>query len=430
MKQKLLEFDAKLPALNKNQRKVLNLLLEVGKLVEPLYKLQENEKNIGANFYPKDITKKELEAAAKKDPEILSPYTVVEKVGNKLIAIPYHVKYKSALVPIVDLLKEAATLTEDKDFSKLLEAQAKALLDGSYDEAIIARLKAKPYVLDIFIGPDDNFDDRLLGIKTSYQIWVGVTNFKLTEKVTEYKDLILSTRRKSLLESERIDNNEKVRIRVEEVVLFAGLLSKTKFVGLNIPKDLAILEKNGSDIIIFRQANNLRVKDQVFPLYKKVFAKQFRDDLSEEDLRRGNRDYIILHELAHSYLRYKNAPKSLQDLLPVIEELAATVLGMKVCGLLLVKDMVTQRELESMIMAFLCRSIYLSENKELSAYAMGGNIFLNYMLETGAIREHQGMTIPNFTKIFISLQELSSILEQLLAQGTRKDAESFIKQYS
>ena len=62
-------------------------------------------------------------------------------------------------------------------------------------------------------------------------------------------------------------------------------------------------------------------------------------------------------------------------------------------------------------------------------YAIAGTIFLNFMLESGAIKQFKGLMITNFTKVFVSIHDLSIILERLLSQGKRKDAEIFIKKY-
>lgn len=86
-----------------------------------------------------------------------------------------------------------------------------------------------------------------------------------------------------------------------------------------------------------------------------------------------------------------------------------------------------------MIVAFVCRSFDLIEkskhDKSISKYALGGVLFINYMLKSGAIKEKGGMAIPNFTKIFLSLHELSYIMERLLSSGTKEDVEAFIKRY-
>lgn len=86
-----------------------------------------------------------------------------------------------------------------------------------------------------------------------------------------------------------------------------------------------------------------------------------------------------------------------------------------------------------MIVAFTSRSFYQMERgtntRFMINYAVGGTVFVNFMQESGALKKSAGLVYINFTKIFVSLHELSYVLESLLAHGTRKDAEAFIKKY-
>ena len=434
MDKPLVEFNPKINGLTVNQSKVLKLLVDAAKLIVPIYEQQENQRFPGANFYPHGVTKKEIEEAALDNPEILSPYTIVEKKKGKLETIPYHEKYAKLLKGVAEKLLQAANITDNKEFSKRLELQANALVDGNYDEASLYWMSMKPYILDINIGPIERYDDRLFFIKTSYQAWVGVMDKKETERVFKYKDVILSARRKLTMPSEKIDYYEKVQVRVDDTLIFSGLMARTKFVGVNLPNDPNLMEKYGSEITISKQANEARFKDEVLPAFDKLFSPEFRRQFSEEDLKSGSLYLVVLHELAHTYLRYRNSERNLQDLFPIIDELAAYVMGIKVCGSLLLKDIMNQKQLESIIIAYLGRSYSLirkgnDKDKSRMHYAIGGAIFVNYLLESGALKEAGGIHWPNFAKIYYSLDELATILERMLYQGTREDAEVLINRF-
>lgn len=434
MDKPLIEFNPKLSKLSKNERDVLKLLVEAGKLIAPIYAEQENRMRQGGNFYPKGVSKEEVEKAARKDPAILSPYTVVERVNGKLVAIPYHKKYADFLRPIAERLDKASRITDNKGFSRFLKIQAKALVDGSYGQAMALWLKMKPYILDISIGPIEHFDDQLFFGEASYQAWVGTLDVEGTRRLNQYKRIALSASRRVLTPEERIDidNVDKVKAKTIDVILFSGFMARTKFVGVNLPMDVDIVEKYGSEITLFNQANDLRVKEQIIPAFHSNFSPAFREGFSQEDLKKGNLSYIAIHELAHSYLYYRNAAKNLKDLFICIYELVATVLGLRMAGRLLLEDVITTKQLESMIVAFMCRSFYLTKkNKEkfMVNRTLGSAIFINFMLENDALKQVKGMAILNFMKIFISLHELSYILEGLLSSGTRKEAEIFIKKY-
>lgn len=431
----LIEFNPKLPKLSKNEKEVLNLLVEAGKLIAPIYKLQENPNFPGANFYPHDATKEEIKKASEKNPQILSPYTVVERQDGQLIAIPYHIKYADLLKLIATKLEQAANISQNREFKKALLLQAKALLDGSYEKATAAWLGMKPYIIDISIGPDDYFDDQFLFVKNSYQAWVGTLDREGTNRLNNYKSTILAARRKGLVPTERISNYDKIKAKVLDTILFSGLMAKTKFPGVNYPINVDIVEKYGSEITLFNQPNDLMIQKEVLPVFQKVFSKGFREGYSLEDLRRGNLRYIAMHELAHSYLYYRHASENLEDLFRPIYELAATILGLRLAGSLLLKDRITGKQLESMIVALLSRSLHLVENKKyidksLSEYILGSIIFINFLVESGALKTLKEMAVPNFMKIFVALQDLSHILEDLLSSGTKEQAAAFVKQYS
>lgn len=426
MDKPLILFKPKLPKLSQNKRQVLDLLVEAGKLIVPIY--QEQEKHASKN-----ISREEIEKAAKKDPSILSPYTVIERIHGQLVVTPYHKKYATFLKPIADKLEEAANITDNKEFGNALKVQAKALLEGSYEQAIATWLKMRPYKLDISIGPIDHFDNKLLFGRAPYQAWVGILDIEGTRRLNNYKAIILSATRKVLKPKEHINNLDKVKAKTIDVILFSGMMARTKFVGINLPMKVSVVEKYGAEVTIFNQPNDLRMKEQILPTFNKIFSRAFREGFSKEDLRRGYLRCVALHELAHSYLYYRNSAKKLQDLFPCIYELTATVLGLRMTGSLLLIDRVTNKQLESMIVAFICRSFYHMRqskiNNSLITYALGGTVFINFMLDSGALKELNGKMIPNFMKIFVSLHDLSHILESLLAHGTRKDAEDFIKKY-
>lgn len=423
----LIQFNPKLPRLSSSEKATLKLLVEAAKLIAPVYLEQEKQAKNGSS-------KEEIEKWGKKDPEILSPYTVVEKINGKLVATPYHVKYKKLLEPIAEKLNQAANITDNKEFGRFLRLKAKALLDGSYDDGFAAWLEMKPYILDIAIGPFEHLDDKLFFAQASYQAWVGVMDIEGTERLNDYKSTILSARKKALIPSERVDNFDKVRAKVIDVLLFSGLMARTKFVGVNLPVDINFVEKHGSEITLFNQPNDLRMREQIVPTFNKIFSKEFREGFSVEDLRRANLRYIAMHELSHSYLYYKHASENLQDLFQCIYELAATALGLRMAGILLLKDRITEKQLESMIVAFLCRSFYLTEknqnNKSLVNYILGSTIFINFMFESGALKKSDGTYTANFMKIFVALHDLSNILERLLSSGTYKEAQSFLKRYA
>lgn len=433
MNKYLKEFKLPKTKLTLNQKKVLDILTEAAKLIGDLYETQLNNSTPGAISFSKGISKEEIIKAADKDKKILSPYTVIEKVGKKLIAIPYHKKYAKQLKEISKSLVRAAKLTEDASLVKYLNIQSQALLDGNYDKATVAWMERKPSFIDIIIGPLERYDDELFFTKTAYQAWVGVMDKKETDSANLFKTIILSSQRRVLMPSEHVSFFDKVQTRVDNTLIFSGLIAKFGFTGTNLPNDVMMMENYGSRISIFKPSLEYWFAKKHYPIFEKVFEKRFKQSYKQKNLLYGSLRNILLHELAHSFMRYRDAEKRLGNLFPVIDELAASVLGVKACGSLLVMDAITQKELESIMVMFISRLFDWLDQAEKDPsvihYLKGNAIALNYLFDSGALKQKNGIYWPNFSKMFIVIDELAEILDKLLSVGSYKDTQAFVQKH-
>ncbi len=154
------------------------------------------------------------------DSLILDPYTVVKRAKNgQLYAIPYHLEFREKILPIANLLKVAAEISDSKEFARRLNFQAGALLDGTYEASDIYWLSMKPYKIDVVIGPIERYEDKLLFRKTAYQAWVGVTDERLTRKLNYLKEAMLTGTRKVVQASNQVSPS-KIQLRVNQTLFF------------------------------------------------------------------------------------------------------------------------------------------------------------------------------------------------------------------
>lgn len=420
--------------LSQSEKKVLKKLVEAAEAIEPIYLKQENRANNGANFYPRDATKEEIQQAAKKNREILSPYTIVERKKGKLVAIPYHIKFKSDLQKVSKLIKQAAKLSDNTDFAARLEFQANALLGGNYEASDIYWLSLKPYKINFVIGPIERYEDKLFFKKCAYQAWVGVMDRQQTADAILFKNFIVSSRRKVLAPSEKVDFLDKIQIRVDDTLIFSGLIARFMFTSTNLPNDVHLMEKHGSEISIFKPSFKIKFKEERLPIFHEVFEQKFQQNYPVSTLELGSLRNAYLHEISHPLLRYRDAERRLKEYFPIFDEISASVFGVKSCGSLLLKNVITQKEIEAIMVMFiaLAFSWWLSYLQEPSVihYAQGFAVALNFFIESGAIREAGGFSWPNFTKLFVSINELSDTLERILAIGTYEDAKNFVDKYA
>lgn len=427
------KFKVNLENLSSREMAILKKLIRAAELIAGLYLKQKNKKYPGANFYPPKVSLEEIKKASRNNPSILNPYTFVERTkSGELKAIPYHIKFKKELKPISGLLEGAADLSEDKNFSLYLRSRAKSLLDGSYEKSEIVWLKTGLSKFGFVIGPIERYLDRLFFVKCVYQSWVGILDEEETKKAEELKDIILAGRSKILDKSEKVDVS-KIGIRIDKTAIFSGLIADCMFTGTNLPNDVRVMKKYGSKLTIFETSLKEKFDQDHLPIFQAVFDKKLQKRYSQKELYDGSLRCIISHELAHSLIRYRDAEKRLQNLFPIFDELYAYILGVQRCGLAFLKGAFSQKELEAVLIMHICRNFtwWLDslKNADVYHYATGAAIASNFFLQEKAIKIRGGISWPNFTKLFICIEELCKILDYYLAAGKYEEAEIFIKNY-
>jgi len=427
------KFQVSTEELSEKEKLVLEKLVHACELIAPLYGKQKNSKFEGANFYPSDVKKEEIEEAAKKNPLLLHPYTFVEKDRRgRLIAVPFCVKFKKELGEIARTLEEAARISEDRNFSQYLREMARTLLRNDYAQNEILWITRGHFKFSFIIGPVERYLDKLFFKKCAYQAWVGIVDEKRTEEAERFKKIILASRRKILPDTTKIEL-PKLRLEINKTVCFAGQKADFMTIGTNLPNDVALMEKNGSKLSIFSSSLTYNFKERDYPIFRSVFNKKLQTYFSEGELQLALLRTVLLHEISHSLIRYRDAEQRLKELFPIFDELLAYLLGIKCCGLLILKDALKQKELEAIISVFLLLNFqYWLDTKTDSVrmqYAIGGAICQNFFSREGGLKERNNVCFPDFTKLFISIDHLSHIIEHYLGSASYEEAQKIIEEY-
>jgi len=420
--------------LSASEKELIRRLTAAARVIGPLYFAQKNPSYPGANFYPHDSTKEEIERAAQEDPAILSPYTFVEKSSSKLVAVPYRVKFRKELTEAAKLIKSAAGFAADKQFRDYLKARAEDLLRDNYDRSNALWMKTERSRIGFVLGPFDRYLDRLFFQKRAYMAWIGILDERMTEEIRRLKNLILLSERIYLPGSRQAKISE-VKVRVEDTTIFSGLVADFMFVGNNLPSsaDLYLIKKHGTIFTLFKPTLKWRFENWLLPIFQRVFARDVQKRFSEEELERAFLQSSALHEACHSLIRYEDAPQRLEELFPYFDELFTDLLGIKGCGTLILKNALTEKELEAITLATICHDLYfyasLSVRPHLNPYVTGGAIILEFLRKNKAlIKGSRGFHLDSYRAI-LALNQLTSIVEYYIALGSHKEAEEFLKKF-
>ena len=420
--------------LSGNEQKVIKTLEDAAEILAAIYAKQRNPRYPGANFYPHDATKEEIEKAAKSNPELLSPYTFVERKKGQLIAVPYHVKFKREVEQIAELLKEAAVLSSDKKFRDYLQARAQDFLKDNYDRSNVLWLKTEHSKIGCVIGPFDRYLDKMFFQKRAYMAWIGILDTDLTQEMSKFKELILTSERIYLPGSRRA-KIAHVKMRIEDSLTFSGLIADFVFVGNNLPSsaDINLIKKHGTIFTLFKSTLQWRFENWLLPIFRQVFDSATQRKYSVEELRQAFITTSVLHESCHSLMRYEDAPARLQELFPYFDELFTDLLGIKGCGTLILKNALTERELELITITTICHSLYfftsLPMRPHLDPYATGAGMILDFLLKGEAlIKRANGFHLDSY-RALIALNQLTSIIEYYVALGNYHEAKEFLKKF-
>ncbi|KHK90518.1 dipeptidyl-peptidase 3 family protein [Novosphingobium malaysiense] len=257
----------------------------------------------GAGFYPEDLTREELQAYIAAHPDqkeaLLSPYTVVKREGEKLVAIPYSVEYRQWLEPAAQLLEQAAAKTSNPSLKKFLSLRAKAFRTDDYYESELAWMDLKDTPIEVAIGPYEVYTDRLMGAKTAFESFVTLKDPEESAALAKYKNYLRDMEANLPIE-DRYKNFQRgfaSPIAVAEQVHGGGdNVPGVQTIAFNLPNDERVREAKGAKKVIL--SNVLGAKFE--RILKPMGALVLQPDQAGLVAKKYMQYETLFHELSHS----------------------------------------------------------------------------------------------------------------------------------
>ncbi len=376
-----------------------------------------------ANFYPHDLTKEALEKSDVKDKE--GQYSLIRRdAAGKLYSIPYHIAFKPYLERAAALLNKAAGITTEASFKKYLTLRAKALLDDNYTASDIAWMDMKDNSLDVIIGPIENYEDKLLGKRTSYESYVLVKDKEWSKRLEKYVTMLPALQKGLPVEQKYKAEvpGSSSQLGAYDIVYYAGDCNAgSKTIAVNLPNDEELQKTKGTRRSQLKNAMRAKFDKILLPI-----AEEFID---ESQVKQVNFDAffanVMFHEVAHG-LGIKNTVdgkgtvrNALQEQSSWLEEAKADILG-----LYMVSKLVEQKELQGPIenyyttfMAGILRSVRFGAA---SAHGKANMLAFNYFQEKGAFEKtSEGRYKVNFQKFKEAMDGLSNLVLTMQGNGDK-----------
>ena len=391
-------------------------------------------KPLGANFYPKDMTKEEFEKADIPDKESL--YTMIRRdnEGN-LRSIPYHNFFKRDIHYAADLLNTASGFASDPDFKNYLRLRAKALKTDEYQLSDLAWLDMKNNKFDFVVGPIESYEDQLFGNKASFEAYVLVKDMEWSQRLEKFAKFLpelqsgLPVPEKYKMEKPGRD----VELNAYDVVYYAGDCNAgSKTIAINLPNDEEVQLQKGTRRLQLKNAMKAKFDKILLPIADQLIDPEQKSKINFDAFFANT----MFHEVAHG-LGIKNTitgkgtvRKALKELHSALEEGKADMLGLYMVRQLHKKGQLTGdlKDYYTTFMTSIFRSIRFGAA---SAHGRANLIRFNYFDEKGAFTRDNttGKYKINYDKFEEAMDALSNKILTLQGDGDYDAVKAFVEKY-
>ncbi|MBR9845448.1 MAG: Zn-dependent hydrolase [Algicola sp.] len=379
------------------------------------------EKPAGANFYPKDMTKEEFEAADIENKS--SIYNFVRRDENgKLYSIPYHKQFEAEVKEVSKLLKDASELAEDEGLKTYLELRSQALLDDNYQPSDLAWMDMKTNTLDIVIGPIETYEDQLFGNKAAHEGYVLIKDQEWSKRLAKFSAYLpelqvgLPVDDKYKQEQPGTDSD----LNAYDVVYYAGDCNAgSKTIAINLPNDEEVQLQKGTRRLQLKNAMRAKFDKILLPISEVLIDESQRQHITFDAFFANT----MFHEVAHG-LGIKNTidgkgtvRTALKEHASALEEGKADILGLYMIQQLHAKGELEEDLKDNMVtfMAGIFRSVRFGAS---SAHGKANMIRFNFFKEKGAFsRNEDGTYKVNFDKMEAAMKDLSNLILTLQGDG-------------
>ena len=388
------------------------------------------EKPDVCKYYPLDMSQKEFDAC--KDPNKNSLYTVLRREDDgKLVVRWYHEEYKEEIDKVCKLLQKAIEISDNPEMQRYLKERKKAFETDDYLESDLAWMDMKNSNIDFVVGPIENYDDKFMEAKASYEAFVLVKDLERSKQLERFikmlpdiqKILPCEPKYKTFVPGTESDLN------VYNAIYYAGDCNAgSKTIAINLPNDDRVQEKKGTRRLQLRNSMQAKFDKIMIPIGKTV--------INPDQLQYLNFDAffwnVTFHEVGHG-LGIKetvNGKGSVDDALKTEktswEEAKADILGLFIVCHLIDKGEITNIKKEQAITTFITGLFRSVRFGSASSHGKANMMCYNVMKDQGAFtRDEKGIYTIDFKKAEKAINYWADLILKTQGEGDFEFAKSF-----
>lgn len=421
----------------------------------------------GKGVYPQDLEKDEFHAIlikmlkdGKVDDvaKILNQRSVVERVGNELVATDYVDKFKDDFAYMASELEKAAETSTNADFNEFLILQAKALRTAdpmldAYADKKWATLQDTPLEFTI---TRENYSDELTetvvenpelkalldenGIipvaKDFLGGRVGIINKKGTDAILGVKNYLPLMAQNMPFKDDYIQNISPDR-ESKQTMVDADLVAVTGDVGEfragitlaeNLPNDdkLSIKELDGGRRNVYHRQIRLITSEDAREKMKKRLAATVNPELHQYYNDEADHWFTVGHENGHS-LGPKSGTEGLGKYKSIIEENKADMISLAMLDVLTEAGMYTPEQRKQIIVTYAADNMMTSKPTLSQAHRVRSVMQNYYFIKEGAMEiSPEGILNVDIKKMVPTARKMLEEIIQVQMKGDFSKGEKYV----
>ena len=424
----------------------------------------------GKGVYPQDLEKDEFhqilirmihEGKVDEVAKILNQRSVVERVGDELIATDYIDKFKDDFLYMADELEKASEVSTNEDFNEFLKLQAKALRKAdpmldAYADKKWATLQDTPLEFTI---TRENYSDELTetvvenaelkalldehGIipvaKDFLGGRVGIINKKGTDAILGVKNY-LPLMAKNMPYNDEYEQNISPDKESKQTMVDADLVAVTGDVGEfragitlaeNLPNDdkWSIIKLDGGRRNVYHRQIRLITSEDAKEKMQKRLNATLNPELHKYYNDEADHWFTVGHENGHS-LGPKSGTEGLGKYKSIIEENKADMISLAMVDLLTEAGMYTPEQREQIIVTYAVDNMMMSKPTLSQAHRVRSVMQNYFFIKEGAITiSPEGILDVNMEKMVPTARKMLEEIIKVQLSGDFTTGENFVKGY-
>src|SRR3989449_8048174 len=256
----------------------------------------------GANFYPPNTTKADLERWIQSLSEAdrtraTGFFTVIRRAGNSFAIVPYSLEYQGELARAASLLRETAAIATEPTLETCLTKRADAFLYNDYYESDVAWMEIKG-VIEPTIGPYEVYEDEFFNDKAAFESFITVQDAAETAKLQRFAAELQDIENNLPIDPSR--RNPKLGalapITVVNEIFAAGDANRrVQTTAFNLPNDERVIREKGAKRVMLKNVQDAKFAKTLVPISKVVLPPADQKNVSFDAFF----TQILVHELMH-----------------------------------------------------------------------------------------------------------------------------------